>query len=121
MNTRYSGFTRRRGKVNKNDIIEALATETGLSRRKAAEAVSRTLEIIMEEVKKTGRIEFRGFGVFETKLRAARTARNPRTNEQMVIEPRKVLSFIPGNQLRKLVQETLDQGKEGEAEGSLKK
>jgi hypothetical protein len=52
-----------------------------------------------------GRIELRNFGVFEVKVRAARSARNPKTGEQMPIPARSVVTFKPGKEMEEQVQQ----------------
>ena len=65
--------------------------------------VQRTLDVIMETLRTKGRIELRNFGVFEVRLRAARTARNPKTNQEIMLPPRRVLCFQPGKNVAPLL------------------
>ena len=62
--------------------------------------------IILKEIKislKRGeRVEFRGFGVFSTKIQKARIARNPKTNEEFIITSRNSLSYTPSKNIKEL-------------------
>ena len=53
-----------------------------------------------------GRIELRNFGVFEVKRRAARKARNPRTNEEVLVPARNVVVFQAGKNVAAMIEGT---------------
>jgi DNA-binding protein HU-beta len=82
--------------MNKGDLIEALANETGESKRNAEEFLNAFIETVTNQVKKGERVQLPGFGTFERRARAARTARNPRTGEEIKIKATKVPAFKPG-------------------------
>jgi integration host factor subunit beta len=92
-------------KWTKADIIDAAYVRTGLNKAYIREIY----ECIFTEIKtalvagKT--VELRGIGTFKTALRSGRaTARNPRTGEAISIEPRRAVSFRPGQELRAAVR-----------------
>ncbi|MDD4889571.1 MAG: HU family DNA-binding protein, partial [Phycisphaerae bacterium] len=62
-------------------------------------AVDLTIEHICRIICDHGRIELRNFGVFAVRQRAARKARNPRTNTPVHVPPRRIVSFQPGKLL----------------------
>jgi nucleoid DNA-binding protein len=65
-----------------------------------------TFDAIVETLKEDGRIELRNFGVFEVKLRKARRARNPRTNQPVDVEAKNVVTFQPGKDMEEKVRNT---------------
>ena len=85
--------------MTKKQIVRRLAGELNVSQSLAHQMVQRTLDSIVDSVLKHGRIELRNFGVFAVKHRAARQARNPRTNEPVRIPPRTVIVFQPSRTL----------------------
>ncbi len=77
------------------DIIKQLSEEFGVPVEQSRQIVRTVLERIIDAAIEHGRIEIRRFGTFKIAHRAARVARNPRTNQQMRIPPRYVLTFEP--------------------------
>jgi integration host factor subunit beta len=82
--------------VTKKDIIRRIAAELDVDQVLVKRVVQRTLDMILETARREGRIELRNFGVFEVKVRSARKARNPRTNEEIFVPAKNVLCFQPG-------------------------
>jgi nucleoid DNA-binding protein len=87
--------------MTKKEIVRQIAANMGIEQTKAKEVVQRCLDSIIEIVVKEGRIELRNFGVFEVKQRAARKARNPRTNAEVIVPARRVLTFQVGKNVAK--------------------
>jgi len=77
------------------DIIKQLSNEFGIPVEQSRQIVRTVLDRIIEATIEHGRIEIRRFGTFKIAHRAARVARNPRTNQQIRIPPRYVLTFEP--------------------------
>lgn len=82
--------------MNKQELIDAIATATGESKRVAGDMLNATLETIQGQVKKGERVSLPGFGTFERRARSARTARNPRTGEEIKVPATKVPAFKAG-------------------------
>ena len=82
--------------MNKNELIESVANATGESKRTVNDVVNATIEQIQGQVKKGERVSLPGFGTFERRARSARTARNPRTGEEIKVAATKVPAFKPG-------------------------
>ncbi len=76
--------------MTKADIVNEVANATGIAVPDTAAAVNALLETISQALVDGHRIELRGFGIFETVLRAPRTARNPRTGSPVKIPSRRV-------------------------------
>ena len=91
------------GTVNKTQIIEAVAKETGLSKAGAAQAVDAALASITAALKKGNTVQFTGFGSFTVVKSKARTGVNPQTGEKIKISARKSPKFKAGANLKKAV------------------
>lgn len=82
--------------VTKKEIVKVIAEKYDQSQVLVKDIVQETFNLIIETLAKDGRIELRNFGVFEVKLRKARRARNPKTNDQVMVGPKKVVTFQAG-------------------------
>src|SRR3954452_11089061 len=81
--------------VNKTELIETLTTRLG-DRKAATAALDAVLAEIQNAVTKGDKVAITGFGVFEKRVRAARTARNPRTGESVKVKKTSVPAFRAG-------------------------
>jgi DNA-binding protein HU-beta len=88
--------------MNKSQLVDALAERLG-DRRTAATAVEGLLETIVDTVRSGDSVSITGFGVFEARARAARTARNPRTGASVAVPATTVPAFRPGTSFRSAV------------------
>ena len=88
--------------MNKAELIDALAARLG-DKRAATQALDAVLTEVQNAVTKGDKVAITGFGVFEKKVRAARTARNPRTGEAVKVKKTSVPAFRPGAGFRELV------------------
>ncbi len=86
--------------MNKTELINAVAKNAELSRKDADKAVNAAFEAIAAALKAGEKVSVVGFGGFEVKERAARTARNPRTGEEIEIAASKAISFKAGKALK---------------------
>ena len=86
--------------ITKREIIDRIAESTQAKRALVKAAVQNFLGEIISELAKGNRLEFRDFGVFETKTRAARTAQNPKTLGQVHIPAKRVVRFKAGRLMR---------------------
>jgi integration host factor subunit beta len=82
--------------LTKKEMVRQIAAELDVDQVLTKKIVQRTLDTILEGLARSGRVELRNFGVFEVKKRAARKARNPKTNEEVLVPARKVILFQPG-------------------------
>lgn len=82
--------------MNKGELIDSIAASTGESKRVAGDVLEATLNAIEGAVKKGERVSLPGFGTFERRHRSARTARNPRTGEEIQVAETDVPAFKPG-------------------------
>jgi DNA-binding protein HU-beta len=90
--------------MNKSDLVDALAGDTGMTKADASRAIDSLFGpddgIIAKNLKKGDRVQITGFGTFEAKKRKARTGRNPRTGETIKIAATKTPSFRAGKGLK---------------------
>lgn len=85
--------------MNKTELINAIAAESGLSKADAAKALNATTAAIANAVKAGDKVALVGFGTFATSERPARTGKNPRTGEVLEIPAKTVVKFKPGSDL----------------------
>lgn len=83
-------------KLNKAELVEALAKETETSKAAAARTVDALVGIITKTVAKKQDVQLIGFGTFKAVKRAARTGKNPRTGEKLKIAAATVPKFAAG-------------------------
>jgi DNA-binding protein HU-beta len=88
--------------VNKAELIEALSGRLG-DRKAATAALDAVLAEIQNAVTKGDKVSITGFGVFEKRVRAARTARNPRTGESVKVKKTSVPAFRAGASFKDMV------------------
>jgi len=88
--------------MNKSQLVDALADRLG-DRKTAATAVDALLQIVVDTVRSGDPVSLAGFGVFESRARAARTGRNPRTGESVAVPATTVPAFRPGTGFRNAV------------------
>ncbi|MBL8693003.1 MAG: integration host factor subunit beta [Planctomycetes bacterium] len=86
--------------ITKKELVHRIADATGQTKVVVKEIVQRFLDSIIEELGNENRLEFREFGVFEVKARAARRAQNPRTLEKVDVPAKKVVKFKVGRLMR---------------------
>ena len=82
--------------MNKSELITAITTSTGLSRKDSAAALDAALNTIISEVAAGNKVSILGFGTFEKRHREARTGRNPQTGESVEIPASDVPAFKAG-------------------------
>jgi len=106
--------------VTKKDIVKTIAADADLTQLKVKEIVQRTFDEIIETLVRDGKIELRNFGVFRVRKRAARPARNPRTNDAVSVPAKCVVTFKPGKEMQARIRELpAVPGKDNESEPSV--
>ena len=84
----------------KDDLVNKVAQDIGISKTQAKKAVESILDGISESLSDGEKVTLTGFGTFQVQEREARTGRNPQTGEKMLIPARKVPKFSPGKGLK---------------------
>ena len=81
------------GTLTKAHIIDAVAESNGYTRKKSIETVETVLELIKRSLESGEDVLISGFGKFSVKQKAKRKGRNPATGEDMILTPRRVVTF----------------------------
>ena len=89
--------------TTKKDIVNTIAARMQLKQSVVNEVVQRTFDAITETLSREQRVELRDFGVFKIRTRAPRQARNPRTNQRIVVPARSTVSFKPGMEMKRKI------------------
>lgn len=86
--------------MNKQELINAIADETGLSKKDTEATINSFVNVISNTLADKDKVQLIGFGTFETRERAARTGRNPQTGEELKIAASVVPAFKAGKALK---------------------
>ncbi len=95
--------------ITKKELIDRIAESTDSRRVQVKKIVQCFLDEIIKELGQGNRLEFRDFGVFETKYRKARKAQNPKTLEPVEVPEKRTVKFKVG----RLMKERLSEMSEG--------
>lgn len=91
--------------MNKAELIDAIATESDLSKAEAKKALDAFITTTSNALKGGDRISLVGFGSFSVSMRNARTGRNPQTGKEIQIPAKNVVKFKAGAELSDAVNE----------------
>ena len=89
--------------MNKAELIEAIASETGISKKDVDAALKSFITVVSDTLQKKDKVQLIGFGTFETAERAARTGRNPSNGETIKIAASTLVKFKAGAALKEKV------------------
>lgn len=89
--------------MNKAELVDAIASKSGLSKADAKRALDGFVNVTSGALKKGDRISLIGFGSFSVSKRSARTGRNPQTGKEIKIAAKNVVKFKAGADLSKTV------------------
>ena len=92
--------------MKKSDLLMILEKKFEyLPKREVERTLEKILQFFSSNLSKGNRIEIRDFGTFSTRLRKSRTGRNPSTGEEITINEKFLIHFVPGKKLKKMVNE----------------
>ncbi len=91
--------------LTKADLINKLYESEVLSKAEAVKAVEAVIEIIKETLEDGENVLISGFGKFTVKDKKARRGRNPHTGEDLILAPRRVVTFKPSGVLRNKINQ----------------
>lgn len=94
--------------ITKKELVNRIAAKTGQTKVVTKQVIQMFLDDIIEELGKGNRLEFREFGVFEIKERAARKAQNPRTLQKVDVPAKRVVKFKVGRMMKEKVASGLE-------------
>ena len=86
--------------VTKKELVDRIAERTQAKRVLVKRIVQAFLDEVTTELRKSNRLEFRDFGVFEARTRAARIAQNPKTLERVEVPAKRTVKFKMGRLMR---------------------
>ncbi len=89
--------------MNKSELIQALAEKSDIDPTLARDIVETTIAMMKQQLMDGGRIEIRGFGVFEMREYGAYKGRNPHTGESVDVKPKRTPFFKCGKVLKDLL------------------
>jgi integration host factor subunit beta len=98
--------------ITRKELVDRIAERTQSKQVLTRMVIQQFLDEIVSELVKGNRLEFRDFGVFETKVRTAREAQNPKTLEKVHVPPKRAVKFKMGRVMRAKMnnRETPDPG-----------
>jgi integration host factor subunit alpha len=86
--------------LTKANIVDAVAEQTGYTKNQSSELIETLLEIMKRTLESGEDVLVSGFGKFCVKTKHERRGRNPATGEDMMLEPRRVVTFNCSRKLR---------------------
>lgn len=86
--------------LTRMDLSEAVFREVGLSRNESAQLVEGVLEHVSDALVRGEQVKISSFGTFSVRNKSARIGRNPKTGEEVPINPRRVLTFRPSHLMK---------------------
>jgi integration host factor subunit alpha len=86
--------------LTRMDLSEAVFREVGLSRNESAELVENVLTFMSDALVAGEQVKISSFGTFSIRDKAARVGRNPKTGQEVPINPRRVLTFRPSHMMK---------------------
>ena len=86
--------------LTRMDLSEAVFREVGLSRNESAQLVETVLEEMSDALVRCEQVKISSFGTFSIRDKSARIGRNPKTGEEVPINPRRVLTFRPSHLMK---------------------
>jgi nucleoid DNA-binding protein len=86
--------------ITKKELVDRIAESTQAKRVSVKRIIQAFLDEITAELYNGNRLEFRDFGVFETRTRAARIAQNPKTLERVEVPAKRTVKFKMGRQMK---------------------
>ena len=92
------------GTITKKELVERITDKTKVKRHDVKRVCQELLDQVIIELRKGNRLEFRDFGVFEVKERAARVAQNPKTMEKVEVAAKRAVKFKVGRLMRESVE-----------------
>nr|WP_054951046.1 HU family DNA-binding protein [Numidum massiliense] len=90
--------------MTKQELINRIASKNSMTKKEAENVLNTILDEICETLKAGEKVQLIGFGTFETRTRAGRTGRNPKTGEPIEIPEMTVPAFRAGNKLKEALK-----------------
>ncbi|MEX0681360.1 MAG: HU family DNA-binding protein [Balneolales bacterium] len=94
--------------MTKADIVEVISANTGITKLETESVVNGFIDTVIEAMKRGENIELRGFGSFKVVKRAQRIARNPKTNEEVIVPEQYVPVLKISREFKQAVNRQID-------------
>lgn len=94
--------------ITKKEMVNRISDLTRQTKMITKDVIQLFLDEIVKELSRGNRLEFREFGVFEVKQRAARKAQNPRTLQKVSVPPKQVVKFKVGRGMKAAVDRMIE-------------
>lgn len=94
--------------ITKKELIDRISEQSQTKRITVKKIVQSFLDEIVAELSRNNRLEFRDFGVFETKTRASRVAQNPKTLERVQVPPKRTVKFKMGRVMKEKLAASIE-------------
>lgn len=107
--------------MNKSELIDAIAQESGLTKADAGKALDAFTNVVKNTLQDGGEVVLVGFGAFSVGERAERQGRNPKTKEPITIPAARVPKFKPGKALKDALVPAAKTAKKAPAKKAVKK
>lgn len=91
-------------KMNRTELVAAMAEKAGVSKKDADNLLKAFIDTVEGAVKANDKVQLVGFGTFESRERAAREGKNPRTGEKITIAASKIPAFKVGKAFKDLLK-----------------
>lgn len=89
--------------MNKSELVNAISEKTGITKKDSEKFLNAFIETVEETLSKKEKLQLVGFGTFEVRKREPRKARNPQTNEEIIIPASNAPVFKAGKALKDIV------------------
>lgn len=96
--------------ITKKELIDRIAENTDSKRVVVKKIIQKFLDAIVDELSSGNRLEFRDFGVFETRIRKPRMAQNPKTLERVPVSEKRTVKFKVGRVMKQRLAEVAKPG-----------
>jgi DNA-binding protein HU-beta len=90
--------------MNKAELIAAVADRTGESKAKVGELIDAVFDVFTDALTKGDEVKLPSFGAFAVVTTAARKARNPQTNQEVIVPAGRRARFKPGKALKEALE-----------------
>ncbi|MCX7022018.1 MAG: integration host factor subunit beta [bacterium] len=94
--------------MTKREIAITVAKKLNVTQKVAAQVLDALIEEMRQTLSRGERIEIRDFGVFSVRKAKQKLARNPRTNQEVIVPARKRIKFVPGKRMKALSMDLSD-------------
>ena len=92
--------------VTKKELVDRISEQSKERRSVVKKIVQGFLDEVIAELVRGSRLEFRDFGVFETRMRAARTAQNPKTLQKVHVPTKRTVKLKVGRLMKQKLQKS---------------